>query len=407
MLSKNLRWLRTSAQLLNQRQRNLSFDIPEEIKILQETCRNFAETELKPVASEIDQEGRFPAKQIQELGKLGLMGITVSSEYGGANLNTLAVSVVVEELSRACASTGAIVSIHNCLYANLLDRLGTSEQKQLFLKDFTGGEKLGAFALSESEAGSDVGAMKTIARKTGSDYVLNGTKAWVTSGIEGSAAIVFATIDQNLLHKGITAFLVNLDDPKVTRGPPEKKLGIRGSSTCDIVLDNLLVPGNLVLGKIGDGFKIAMQQLDLARIGIASQAVGIAQASLDLAIQYADQRRAFGQKLLGMPTIQSKIAEMSLKIETSRLLVWKAAALKDRNEKFTKFASLAKWQAGETANFCASTCVQILGGMGYVQGLPAERYYRDARITEIYGGATDIQKLIVAQKLIREYGLKV
>lgn len=247
--------------------------------------------------------------------------------------------------------------------------------------------------------------MLTSATKDGSSYILNGSKAWVTSGIEAETAVIFATVDKSLKHKGITAFIVDLSSPGVERGKNEKKFCIRATSTCSILLNDVKVPAENVLGATCEGFKIAMEQLDQARVGIASQALGIAQASLDTAINYASQRIAFQKPILEMSSVQNRLAEMTLKIEASRLLIRQAAQMKDENMKSTKFTSMAKWHAGETATFCAHNCIQILGGMGIVEDYPAERLYRDARVTEIYGGITDVQKKIVVDQLRKEYGL--
>jgi len=385
--------------------RPFSTNLPDELKSLQELCRKFSDEELKPVADVLDREAKFPKKQIQKLGELGLMGITASSDYGGSNMSSLALSIVVEELSRGCGATGAIVSIHNCLYADLLSRLGTDEQKSKFLKPFVDGNKIGAFALSESDAGSDVAALSTSAIKDGDFYILNGTKAWVTSGLEADASVIFATLDKSLNHKGIAAFIVDMTSSGVQRGKNERKLGIRASSTISLALSDVRVPSSNLLGPPREGFKIAMEQLDMARIGIASVSLGIAQASLDTAITYASQRIAFKKPILEMSSVQTRLAEMALRIEASRLLVRQAAQMKDESLRTTKVTSMAKWHASESATFCSHNCIQILGGMGVVEDLPAERLYRDARITEIFGGITDVQKMIVASQLRRDYGL--
>ncbi|XP_062552772.1 short-chain specific acyl-CoA dehydrogenase, mitochondrial-like [Armigeres subalbatus] len=378
-------------------------ELPKELRQIQQTCWNFAERELKPIAAELDHEERFPSIQISKLANLGLMRVTVSPEYNGSNLNMLAMSLIVEELSRGCASTGVIVSIHNCLYADLLNRLGTADQKDQFFTKHSN-DTIGAFALSESDAGSDVAALSTTAKQNdGGDWILNGTKTWVTSAKEAKSAIVFATVDRALKYRGITAFLVNFEEAKgLTIGRKEDKLGIRATSTCSLHFDNVRIPKQSVLGEVGGGFRIAMEQLDRARIGIASQALGIAQAALETATQYAEQRIAFGEPLLRLHSVQVRIAEMAVRIESARLLIRKAAAEVDQGKRATKAISMAKWIAGETATFAAHNCQQILGGMGYVKDMAAERHYRDARITEIYGGVTDVQKLIVAEHVIRE-----
>lgn len=384
--------------------RSFTTNLPKDVKIIQDLIRKFTEEEIKPVASENDKNQLFPAKQIEKLGAMGFMGIGASTEFGGSNLSALALSVIVEELSKGCASTGAIVSIHNCLYINLLEKVGSQEQKVQWLKEFTNGKKIGAFALSETEAGSDVASISTIAQKDGDYYILNGSKAWVTSGEQAEAVIVFATVDKCKKHKGIAAFLVNMNQEGVTRGRNERKLGIRATSTNTIILNDVRVHSSNILSPPGSGFRVAMEQLDLARIGIASQALGIAQASLDAAIEYASQRVAFDSPILRMSSVKKRLAEMALKIESSRLLVRQAAQKKEEHLRSTKFTSMAKWHAGNTATFCSHNCIQIMGGIGVVEDYPAERFYRDARITEIYGGVTDVQMMIVAEQLQKEYG---
>ncbi|XP_052898860.1 short-chain specific acyl-CoA dehydrogenase, mitochondrial-like [Anopheles moucheti] len=380
-------------------------ELSKEHQDVQQLCRQFSERELKPTASTIDRTGVFPEEHIGKLAQLGLMRVTVSPRYGGSGFDMLSLSLVVEELSRGCGSTGSIVSIHNCLYANLLDRLGTDEQRERFFNKYHK-HTIGAFALSEACAGSDVAAMTTRAAKDADgSWILNGTKGWVTSGIEAVAGIIFATVDPSLKYKGITAFLVDFEEGNLAglhRGRPEDKLGIRGTSTCDLILENVRVPAANVLGTVGGGMRIAMKQLDRARIGIASQALGISQAALETAIEYAKQRTAFGGTLIDLPAVRTRIAEIATRIETARLLVRKAAGEVDRGLQATKACSMAKWVAGETATYAAHGCQQILGGMGYVKDLPAERYYRDSRITEIYGGVTDVQKSIVADQIIKE-----
>jgi butyryl-CoA dehydrogenase len=378
-------------------------NLPSDIQVIQQLTRKFADEELKPVAGLYDKNCKFPDEAIRKLGEMGFMGIGADAEFGGSNMNSLALSVVVEELSRGCASVGAIVSIHNCLYVNLLQRIGSRDQKLEFLKGFTDGKKIGAFALSEIDAGSDVASISTTATKDGDSYILNGTKAWVTSGEQAEAVIVFATVDKCKKHKGIAAFLVNMSQEGVVRGKNERKLGIRATSTNTIILNDVRVHSSSVLSSPGEGFRVAMEQLDQARIGIASQALGIAQASLDCAVEYAGQRIAFDSPIIKMSSVKKRLAEMALKIESSRLLVRQAATKKDEHLRSTKYTSMAKWHASTTATFCAHNCIQILGGIGVVEDYPAERFYRDARITEIYGGVTDVQMMIVAEQLEKEY----
>ncbi|KAJ3624784.1 hypothetical protein MTP99_018380 [Tenebrio molitor] len=376
--------------------------LSDEHLVLQKTCRSFAENELKPIAAQLDKEHKFPTKQIQQLGQLGLLAINVSEKYGGSGQDSLAMAVAVEEIARGCGGTGAIVSIHNCLYTNLLERVGSHDQKEKFLRPFTRGT-LGCFALSEPDAGSDVSAMSTTATLDGECYVLNGTKSWVTNGPEGKAAVVFATVDKNLKHKGITAFVVPLPSEGLSLGKKEDKLGIRASPTCNLIMENVRIPRSNVLGEIGDGFTIAMTQLDNARVGIAAQALGIAQAALEVAVSYAGQRKSFGQPINQFQAVKLRLADMAIKLEAARLLVWRAAVECDQPGRSTKESSMAKLAASEAATFVTHGAIQILGGMGYVSDMPAERHYRDARITEIYAGVNDIQRLLIGDTVIKEY----
>ncbi|XP_066250524.1 short-chain specific acyl-CoA dehydrogenase, mitochondrial-like [Euwallacea similis] len=370
--------------------------------LLQKTCRDFAEKELKPIASQLDKESKFPAQQIEKLGQLGLLAITCDTKYGGSGENSLGLSVAVEEISKACGGTGAIVSIHNALYVNLLNTFGTEKQKEEFLTPFTCGN-IGCFALSEADAGSDVSALSTTAKLNGDVYVLNGRKTWVTSGIEGKAAVIFATIDKTLKHKGICSFIVPVSTEGLSTGKPEDKMGIRASSTCDICLENVCVPKENMIGAPGEGFMIAMKQLEKARIGIASQALGIGQAALELAVKYSSERKAFGHPINQLQAVKLRLGEMSTRLEAARLLVWRAAVVSDEESRSSKYTSMAKLAASEAATFVTHGAIQILGGMGYVREMPAERHYRDARITEIYAGVNDIQKLLISDMLIKEY----
>ncbi|KAK9888124.1 hypothetical protein WA026_000396 [Henosepilachna vigintioctopunctata] len=382
--------------------RNFSLHrLPEEHSMLQKTCRDFVEAELKPFAAKLDKEHIFPKDQIKKLGELGLLSINVSEKWGGAGQDSLAMAVAVEEIARGCGGTATIVSVHNCLFVNLIDRCGTDDQKEKFLRPFTSGT-LGCFALSEPGAGSDVGAISTTAVLDGDSYVLNGTKSWVTSGTEGKAAIIFATIDKKLKHKGITGFIVPMTTEGLSCGKKEDKLGIRASSTCNLILEDVRVPKENILGKPGEGFKMAMIQLDKARVGIAAQALGIAQSALDTAVDYSFQRKAFGQPINNLQAVKLRLGEMALKLESARLLVWRAAVLCDEPQRSTKESSMAKVAASEAATFVSHSAIQILGGMGYVADMPAERHYRDARITEIYAGVNDVQRQLIADAILKE-----
>lgn len=404
--------------------------LPETHQMLQKTCRDFADNELKPIAAKIDREHLFPKEQIHKMGELGLMGLIVpeslgkqqhftckkkiqfiflitfvkiqsnqskclhfvsfkivmKKKTGGTGLDYLAYAIAMEEISRGCAATGVILSVHNSLYFGPLLNWGNDKQKEEFVRPFLSGQRTGCFALSEPNNGSDAGAASTTATLNGDKYIINGTKSWITSAYEAEVAIVFATTNKELKHKGISAFIV----PKTARGfslgKKEDKLGIRGSSTCSLIFEDCEIPRENLIGEAGYGFKIAMKSLDAGRIGIAGQALGIAQASLECAVDYATKRTAFGKPIAKLQAIQSKIADMALKIEASRLLTWRAAWLKDHGHSYTKEAAMAKLLASETATFCSHQAIQILGGMGYVSDMPAERHYRDARITEIYEG---------------------
>ena len=306
-------------------------------------------------------------------------------------------------MSRGCASCGVIMSVNNSLYLGPILKYGNEKQKEKFITPFTKGEHIGCFALSEPGNGSDAGAASTTAKDCGDHWLLNGTKSWITNGYESEATVVFATTDKSKKHKGISAFIVAKPTNGLSLGKKEDKLGIRGSSTCNLIFDDCKVPKENLLGNLGDGFKIAMQTLDSGRIGIAAQAIGIGQAAIDCALDYSKKRIAFGQSINKLQSIQNKIADMECRLESARLLNYKAAALKDAKKPFSKEAAMAKLCASEAATFISHQCIQILGGMGYVSDMPAERHYRDARITEIYEGTSEIQRLVIANNVIKEY----
>lgn len=373
--------------------------------MLHKTCRDFAESELKPLAPKFDREHLYPKQQIRKMGELGLMAMVVPEELGGAGLDYLAYAIAMEEISRGCASAGVIMSVNNSLFLGPILKFGTDKQKESFIRPFVTGERVGCFALSEPGNGSDAGAAATVAQLSDAGWTLTGTKSWITNGYEAEASVVFATTDKSKKHKGISAFIVPLPIAGLSLGKKEDKLGIRASSTCSLIFEDCQIPKDNILGEPGLGFKIAMISLDSGRIGIASQALGIAQAALDCAVEYAAKRNAFGCPILKLQAIQSKIADMALQIESARLLTWRAAALRDSGKSFTKEAAMAKLAASEAATFSGHQCIQILGGMGYVTEMPAERHYRDARITEIYEGTSEIQRLVIASNVIKEYGL--
>ncbi|CAH3019382.1 unnamed protein product [Porites evermanni] len=378
--------------------------LPETHEMLRQTCRDFADKELAPIAASLDKEHKFPLEQVKKLGELGLLSMEVPESLGGSGLDYLAYAIATEEISRGCASTGCIMSVNNSLYLGPLLKYGTDEQKKKWITPFCSGERLGCFALSEPDNGSDAGAAKTTAKLEGDHWVLNGTKAWITNGYEAEAAVVFATTDKSLKHKGISAFLVPKPTEGLSLGKKEDKLGIRATSTCYLIFENCHVPKENLLGEPGFGFKIAMATLDAGRIGIAAQALGIAQAALECAIDYAQKRVAFNQPISQFQGIQMKLADMEVRLQSARLLNWKAAMLKDAGENFTKEAAMAKLAASEAATYISHQCIQVLGGMGFVTDMPAERYYRDARITEIYEGTSEVQRIVIAGKLLKEYG---
>lgn len=393
----------TTFSLGGVRQASALVELSETHEMLRKTCRDFAEAELQPFAGKFDKEGKVPEETIKAMGDLGLMALAVPEEYGGTGMDYLAYAIAMEEISRGCASAGVKMSVNNSLYIGPIQMFGSEKQKQEWITPFANGDRLGCFALSEPGNGSDAGAASTTAKEDGNSYILNGTKSWITNGIESKATVMFATTDKAKKHKGISAFLVPKPTEGLSYGKKEDKLGIRGSTTCNLIFEDCQIPKENMLGQPGLGFKIAMITLDAGRIGIAGQALGIAQAAFDCAIDYAGKRMAFSAPILKMQIIQQKLADMALRIESARLLTYKAAALKDAGKPYTKLAAMAKLSASETATYCGHQSIQIMGGMGYVSDMPAERHYRDARITEIYEGTSEIQRLVIAGSLIKEY----
>jgi len=380
-------------------------DLPETHQMLKDTCRQFAEAELWPVAGQIDKQGYFPDELVKKMGELGLMGINVSEEFGGSGLDALAYAVTLTEVSRGCATAGVIMSAHNSLYLAPLDKFGSHELKGRFVAPFVDGEQIGCFGLSEPGNGSDAGAASTTARLDGDEWVLNGTKAWITNSYQARGTVVFATSDKSKKHKGISAYAVPMPTDGFSLGKKEDKLGIRGSSTSNLIFEDCRIPKENLIGEPGQGFKIAMITLDGGRIGIAAQALGIAMNAFDTAVEYSGVRKTMGMPIAKHQMIQSKIADMALRIEQAELMMYKAAALKDAGRPFTKEAAMAKLSASETATWVAHQAIQILGGMGYISDMPVERNYRDARITEIYEGTSEVQRLVIAGNVLKEYGI--
>ncbi|GJM16949.1 MAG: butyryl-CoA dehydrogenase [Thermodesulfobacteriota bacterium] len=376
--------------------------LTEEQKMVRNTAQEFMENEIKPVAAINDKEHRFPKEIINKLGELGFMGMNVPEEHGGSGLDYFSYVLALEEISKGCASTGVIMSVNNSLVCSPLKTFGNTDQKLSFLKDLASGNKLGCFMLSEPEAGSDVASMKTTAFLDGDYYILNGTKSWITNGAEADLAIVFASTDRSLKHKGISAFIVDMKTPGINIGKLEDKLGIRATSTAQIFFEDCKIPRENLLRSEGEGFKIALHTLDGGRIGIATQAVGIAQAALEESARYMKERKAFGRPISDFQGLQFMIADMATKTEASRLLVWQAAIMKDQNIKYGKQSAMAKLFAAETAMWVTTKAIQIHGGYGYTTDYPVERFFRDAKITEIYEGTSEIQRLVIARETLKE-----
>jgi len=377
------------------------FPLSEEHKMIRDAARDFAQNEIALIAAEFDESGAFPSETIKKMGAMGFMGIEIPEEYGGAGMDTLAYVLALEEICKVDASHGTIMSVNNSLFCNGILKFGTEEQKKKYLVEVASGKKIGAYSLTEAMSGSDAGTMKSRAVREGDSYLLNGRKSWVTSAPVADYVVVFMVTDPSQKQKGITAFLVETDKPGFIRGKKEPKLGIRASATSEIVFENYRLPAANRLGEEGEGFKIAMTVLDAGRIGIAAQALGIAEAAYQASLAYAGEREAFGQKIGEFQGTGFKLADMKTRIEAARLLIYNAAMAKERSktsgERFTLQASMAKLFASETAMFCAHAAVQIHGGMGYSKELPIERYFRDAKITEIYEGTSEIQRMVISR----------
>ena len=376
--------------------------LSEEQELAQRTARDFAREKVLPRAHDIDEQGKVPRELITEMASLGFLGIYAPESYGGAGLDALSYALVSEEINRACASTGVVMSSHVSLVVDPLLHYGSDAQKDRFLRPLATGAKLGCFALSEPASGSDAAAMRTSARRDGDGWVLNGTKNFITNGASADIAIVFAQTDANARHRGIAAFVVEKGTPGFNVGKLEHKLGIRGSDTAQLNFQDCRVPTANLLGEAGAGFKIALSTLDGGRISIAAQAVGIARACLEDSLAYAKEREAFGKKIVEFQAIQWKLADMATEIDAARLLVWRAATLKDRGEDHILAAAQAKLFASDVAVRAARECVQIFGGYGYLTDFPAERHYRDAKITEIYEGTSEIMNLVIAEEILKE-----
>lgn len=379
----------------------MDFMLSKEQEIMKQLFRQFAENEAMPLAQELDEEERFPYETVKKMARYGFMGIPFAKTYGGQGCDTLSYVLCVEELSRVCAATGVVVSVHTSLCADPINKYGSKTQKEKYLPDLLSGKKLGAFALTEPGAGTDSAGQQTKAVLDGEQYILNGNKIFITNGGVADLYIVFAMTDKSLGNKGISAFIVEKDFTGFSAGKKELKMGIRGSSTTELIFENCIVPKENLLGSVGRGFGIAMGALDCGRIGIAAQALGIAQGALDETIAYTRERKQFGRSISAFQNTQFQLAEMKTRIEAARLLVYRAAAAKDNQSRFSEEAAMAKLFAAETAMAVTTKCVQLFGGYGYSRDYPVERMMRDAKITEIYEGTSEVQRMVIAGAMLK------
>lgn len=381
----------------------MNFELTEEQLMIQQTAREFAEAEIAPTSVARDKEGEFPTDIIKKMAELGFMGMMVSPEYDGAGMDTVSYALALMEISKVDASVGVIMSVNNSLVCSGLEKYGSDYIKENYLKPLARGEKLGAFALSEPEAGSDATQQKTYAEKDGDHWVLNGIKNWITNGLSADYYLVMAQTDKEKRHKGITCFIVEKGMDGFEHGVKEDKLGIRSSDTCSLTFTNVRIPEKNIVWEVGKGFNFAMNILNGGRYGIASQACGIAQASLDAALKYSKERKAFNTEIINHQAIQFKLSEMAVKVEAAKLLTLQAAALRDAGKPYVKQAAMAKLYSSTVAVECALEAIQVHGGYGYVREYLVERFLRDAKITEIYEGTSEIQKIVIARELMKEY----
>jgi len=381
----------------------VNLELTEEQRLLEQSVREFARAEVKPIAKELDETGRFPREVIGKAGKLGLAGIAVAERHGGAGMDHICYSIALEEIARVCASTSVILSVQNSLYCGALEQFATEEQKTEFLVPFARGERIGCYALTEPQAGSNAAALRTKAIRKGDVYLVNGTKAWITNGGAADAGIVFVNTQPEQGERGITALLIEKGTRGFAVGKEEKKLGIHATACTELVFTDCEVPVANRIGNDGAGYKIALATLDSGRIGIASQAIGIAQGAFDASVEYARQRQAFGHPIAEFQAIQFMLADMATEIDTARLLARRAAWKQDSGARFSMEASIAKLFASEMATRVAHRAIQIHGGNGYSSEYPVERAYRDARITEIYEGTSEIQRLIIASWVLKSF----
>lgn len=379
----------------------MNFELTEDHEAIRRIAREFAARSVAPIAAEIDKNARYPKELVDEMGELGLLGIEVEPEWDGAGLDPISYVIAMEEVSAACASTGVIMSVNNSLVCDPLRKWANDAQKDQWLRPLATGEKLGCFMLSEPEAGSDAAAQTTVAERDGDGFVINGVKNWITNGPQADVGILMCMTDREKGHRGISCFIIDMNAEGVSRGHKDDKLGIRASHSCQIFFTDHKVSGEQLLGKVGDGFKVAMSTLDCGRIGIAAQALGIARGAFEAATRYATERKTFGKPIANHQAISFMIADMATEIDAARLLTYRAASLKAAGKRHTTESAMCKLMASEVANKVAKNAVQIFGGNGYVTEYPAERHFRDAKITEIYEGTSEIQRVVIASNIIK------
>ncbi|MFP4368744.1 MAG: acyl-CoA dehydrogenase [Candidatus Kapaibacterium sp.] len=380
----------------------MDYLLTDEQKMLREMVEKFAKEKIAPVASENERNHKYPADIIKEAGELGLMGIAYPTEYGGAGMDFVSYMLAIEEISRWCASTGVVVSAHSSLVCDPIYRFGTEQQKQKYLPGLLSGEKIGSFSLTEAQAGSDAGNTRTTAVKQGNKWILNGSKLFATNGKEADVFVLIASTEPGKKTRGVSAFIVEKDMPGYKIGKIERKLGIKSSSTAEIILENVEVPEENLLGELNKGFKVAMVTLDGGRLGIASQALGIARAALEDSVKYSKEREQFDQPIANFQAIQWMLSDMKMEYDAAWLLTHRASLMKDRGMNYSTEAAMAKLKASEVAMFCANKGIQIHGGYGYTEDFNVERYYRDAKITELYEGTSEIQRLVISRSLLKD-----
>ncbi|SEK76374.1 butyryl-CoA dehydrogenase [Stigmatella aurantiaca] len=380
----------------------MNFELTDIQRETQRMCREFAARELIPNARKWDETHAWPTEAVKKLAELSLLGVAVPEQHGGAGLDNVCYAIAMEEISRGCASTGVIMSVNNSLYCDPVSKYGTEAQKKEFLTPYASGEKLGCFGLTEPEAGSDAAAQQTVAVRKGDEYIINGSKNWITNGPKADAIVLFTMTNKEAGNKGITAFIVPTNTPGFIRAEPDKKMGISAAHSCSMFFEDMRVPAKYLLGKEGEGFKVAMSTLDGGRIGIAAQALGIARAAFEEAVRYSGERKTFGKPIRDHQAIQFMLADMATEIDAARLLVHQAAVLKDKGVRHSMESAMAKLYASEMASRVANKALQVHGGMGYSKEMDAERHVRDARITEIYEGTSEIQRIVISANLLKE-----